>query len=124
MTVRVIDASAVAAVLFGEGEADLVLERLEGCALIAPGLLSHELSNVCLKKCRRSAQDRELLVAGLAQLNDLDIELMTVDPVATLKLALETGLSAYDASYLWLARHLGVELITLDRRLAVAFAAG
>jgi predicted nucleic acid-binding protein len=33
---------------------------------------------------------------------------------------LATGLSAYDASYLWLARDLDVELVTLDRQLAKA----
>jgi predicted nucleic acid-binding protein len=32
----------------------------------------------------------------------------------------ETGLTAYDASYLWLSRTLGAELITLGRRLQVA----
>ncbi len=38
-------------------------------------------------------------------------------------LALESGLSAYDASYLWLALHLDAELITLDGRLATEWKA-
>jgi predicted nucleic acid-binding protein len=38
-------------------------------------------------------------------------------------LAVMTGLSAYDASYLWLARRLGAELVTLDKQLAKAEAA-
>jgi len=40
-----------------------------------------------------------------------------------LELAGDTGLTAYDASYLWLARELHAELVTLDRRLAAAAAA-
>jgi predicted nucleic acid-binding protein len=35
-------------------------------------------------------------------------------------LALQTGLSGSDAAYLWLARSLDVELVTLDRKLARA----
>ena len=35
-------------------------------------------------------------------------------------LALATGLTAYDASYLWLTRKLGAELVTLDQQLARA----
>jgi predicted nucleic acid-binding protein len=37
-----------------------------------------------------------------------------------LDLALETGLSAYDASYLLVAQILGAELVTLDAELATA----
>jgi predicted nucleic acid-binding protein len=36
------------------------------------------------------------------------------------RLAVDTGLSAYDASYLWLALALKAELVTLDARLANA----
>lgn len=42
---------------------------------------------------------------------------------ASLSLALEHGLSAYDASYLALARALDAPLVTADRRLAQAAAA-
>ena len=43
-----------------------------------------------------------------------------MDRVAVLDLAERTGLTAYDASYLWLARELKAELVTLDRKLAAA----
>jgi predicted nucleic acid-binding protein len=45
---------------------------------------------------------------------------MAVDHDQTAGLALETGLTAYDASYLWLARRLGAELVTLDKALDAA----
>ncbi len=44
-----------------------------------------------------------------------------VDADAALRLAAATGLSVYDASYLWLARERDADLITLDRRLAAAY---
>ena len=43
---------------------------------------------------------------------------VSIDAVSAL--ALQTGLSGYDAAYLWLARSLDVELVTLDRKLARA----
>jgi predicted nucleic acid-binding protein len=50
----------------------------------------------------------------------LSIDTHEVDPVATLTLAEQFNLTAYDASYLWLARQLNIELVTLDQRLARA----
>jgi predicted nucleic acid-binding protein len=48
----------------------------------------------------------------------LQIENADVDHAEVLTLAAGTGLTAYDASYLWLARTLDAELVTLDRQLA------
>jgi predicted nucleic acid-binding protein len=39
---------------------------------------------------------------------------------SALELAASTGLTAYDASYLWLSRQLEAELVTLDQQLAMA----
>ena len=51
------------------------------------------------------------------------LEEVGVDHDETLEAATATGLTAYDASYLWLARQLGAELVTLDSQLAKAEAA-
>ena len=47
----------------------------------------------------------------------LAIEIVEVDHSAVVNMADETGLTTYDASYLWLARRLKGELITLDGKL-------
>lgn len=84
-------------------------------------LLGFELANVCLTKMRRDPRQRESLRAAFRLAQDLSIESVAVDHAAVLDLAEATGLTAYDASYLWLARALGAaSLVTLDRKLAAA----
>jgi predicted nucleic acid-binding protein len=118
MAVKVVDASAVAALLFGEPEADEIAERLQDSRLVAPGLLAFELANVCLVKMRRHPDQRPGLSAALRLRVRLGVEEIAVDHERIVELAAATGLTAYDASYLWLARELGAELVTLDLRLA------
>jgi predicted nucleic acid-binding protein len=48
----------------------------------------------------------------------MKVNTVAVDHAAVPDLAEATGLTAYDASYLWLARELKAELVTLDRKLA------
>lgn len=120
--VKVVDASALAAILFAEPEAEAVAERLTGVRLVAPSLLDYELANVCLMKIRRLPSQREALRDALRLGHRLKVETLAVDHAAMLDLAEATGLTAYDASYLWLARSLGGELVTLDRQLAAASA--
>jgi predicted nucleic acid-binding protein len=45
----------------------------------------------------------------------LPIEVIEVDQEQTVRIAIQTGLTTYDASYVWLAREVGGELITLDK---------
>jgi predicted nucleic acid-binding protein len=122
MAVKVVDASAAAALLFAEPEADAIVERLDGARLVAPALLAFELANVCLSKMRRYPDQRSALLAAFALRLRLAVVEIAVDHAEVVDLAAGTGLTAYDASYLWLARKLGAELVTLDRRLAQAAA--
>lgn len=121
---KVVDASALAALLFGEPEAEAIAGWLDGVRLVAPSLLAFELANVCMIKCRRHPDRREALQAGLELLGRLGVDEIAVDHGAVVELALETGLTAYDASYLWVARELGADLVTLDKALRRAAAAG
>jgi predicted nucleic acid-binding protein len=114
----VIDASALAAMVFGEPEAMAIARSVDDSRLLAPALLDYELANVCWKKCRRAPEQQSLLLAAYALRHAVAVELAAVDYDETLLLAVQTGLSVYDASYLWLSRKLRAELVTLDVRLA------
>jgi predicted nucleic acid-binding protein len=123
MAVKVVDASALAALLFGEPDGEAIAARLGDAHLTAPVLLGFELANVCLIKARRHPMQAQALTAAFALRHPLGIEEIAVDHDQVFALAAQTGLTAYDASYLWLARQLDAELVTLDRQLERAAAA-
>ena len=123
MAVKVVDASALAALLFDEPEAKAVADRLADGHLVAPALLSFEIASVCLKKPRNHPQQREALLAARALCARMPIEIVEVDQADAVQLAEAFGLSSYDAAYLWVAQTLAAELVTLDRRLQTAGAA-
>lgn len=122
MPVIVVDASAVCALLFREPKGALVAPRLSGVTLAAPNLLPFEVANVCVTKIRRSSADRNSLMALFALLPAMNITLAEVDHAEVLTLAVSSGLTAYDASYLWLAQAMAAELVTLDVALGAAWA--
>ena len=122
MTVKVVDASALAALLFGEPEAAAIAARLEGSDLFEPTLLDYEIASVCLKKLRRDPLRRDAMLAAFALYARMAIEIVEIDHADALRLAEAVGLTIYDAAYLWLARKLVAELVTLDKRLQSAAA--
>jgi predicted nucleic acid-binding protein len=118
----VVDASAMAAVLFDEEASGAVQQRIAMRTLVAPALLAVEIANVCVMRQRRYGE-KVSAASTYAIFDGWNIGLLAVPHSEVVGLALATGLTAYDASYLWLARHLGCELVTLDRRLALAASA-
>ncbi len=118
-TIKVIDSSALAAIVFDEPAGEEVSRQIDNCELVAPSLLRYEMANVCLSKLRRRPDQRDALLAAM-RMPGLAPETFDVDHDEVLRLAVRTGLTTYDASYLWLANDLGVPLITLDRQLAAA----
>lgn len=122
MADKVIDASALAAVVFAEPEAKAIEARIRGHDLFAPTLLPFEMGSVCLKKLRAHPRQRDAIHARFALLASIPIELSPIEPAAAVEVAELFALSAYDASYLLLARQIQAELITLDTELLDAAA--
>lgn len=121
MPVSVADASAVGAMLFGEPAAERIAAALEGHGLVAPTLLTYEVASIGLKKiAARPAQEAQVLEA-LALFPALQIRQYAVPISDVVSTAKRYKLTAYDASYLWLAAELGVGLVTLDEVLARAW---
>lgn len=114
----VVDASAVAAIAFDEPEGPGLAAYLSGQTLIAPTILDYELANTAIKKVRRKQGSLAEVTALLTLALRMPIQRLSVSGDEVFILAEETGLSAYDASYLWLARKRDIELVTLDHRLA------
>ncbi len=120
MRATVIDASAVAAVLFDEPEAAPVSASVSG-RLVAPGLLRYEVASVCTTKLVRNPARATEVHARYRLLDELAIDYAEPDWHLLPALARRWALSAYDAAYLQLALLLNAPLVTLDARLAVAY---
>lgn len=118
--VKVVDASALAAAVFGEAAGLAVSRRLADGPLVAPTLLRYELGNVCLTKIRRYPEQRRELLQALARFPSLGVQEVDVPTWESIELGERESLTAYDAAYLWLTRSLGAELVTLDERLHAA----
>jgi predicted nucleic acid-binding protein len=120
MSVTVVDASALAAVLFDEPESEPIVASIGG-SLAAPSLLPYEIANVCSAKLSMRSADAKAILSRYGLLLDLDIELTEPDWQRLPMLARAWSLSAYDAAYLQLALVYNAPLVTLDARLAAAY---
>ena len=122
MTPVVVDASALAAIVFQEPGFEQIVPKLEGKTVYAPHLLTFEMANLAWKKARRHPSKSAAIFGALAIALDDRCELgwQHVHATDVALLAQATGMTAYDASYLWLAGMLGADLVTLDKKLAAA----
>jgi len=79
---------------------------------------------VAWKKARRRPDDTVRILGALsvALERDWGLTWREVEAADVVMLAVATGLTSYDASYLWLAGTLGADLVTLDARIAEASA--
>ncbi|MCI0813004.1 MAG: type II toxin-antitoxin system VapC family toxin [Chloroflexi bacterium] len=118
---RVIDASVAGAIVFREPRRPEALSLVRRVRIFAPNLLPYELVSIARTKTVRepdTAADVALFLS--TALDEIDVILVPVDFSETLRLALETGLSTYDASYLFVSLMLDALLVTFDNRLKQA----
>ncbi len=120
MPVRVVDASALGALVFGEPRAGEIAEALGDSPMAAPALIWFELASICRRKIKAHPGQREQILGAFLMAGRMALDIVEVDHRDVVALAEETGITTYDASYLWLARRLKGELITLDRKMGKA----
>ncbi|HEY8921195.1 MAG TPA: type II toxin-antitoxin system VapC family toxin [Candidatus Limnocylindria bacterium] len=121
----VVDASVGVAICIEEPAVDPALSILRerdahGGKLLVPAFFWLEVVNVLVRRYR---QPPGLVVASIVDLQNLNLETVELDRpqlLLTIDAMGRGALSAYDAAYLALAESADAELLTFDRRLAVA----
>ena len=122
MAASVADASVLAALLFDEPRRAEAERLLTGADLFEPTLLPYELASVARKKIRLDPAQEEPVLRALELLAEVPFRWVVVDQRESVRLAVQTGLTTYDAAYLWAARSVGAQLVTFDARLQAAIA--
>ena len=117
MTVLVVDASALVAVLsdnstVGQAAAGL----LAGHDLSAPELLPFEVGNVLRRLERTGRLSSETAALAHSDLLDLPVQLWPYAALSPGPWRLRGSLTIYDAAYVALAAQLDAPLVTLDQR--------
>ena len=120
MSVKVVDASVVGAIVFLEPEVARAEALVSGAELVAPSLLLLEIANIAWKKSKREPGKAEKWAAGLELALELEVNYFDVDHDEVLETAVERNVTVYDACYLWLARTLKAPLVTFDKKLQAA----
>jgi predicted nucleic acid-binding protein len=75
------------------------------------------LASICLKKIKAHPSQRTLILKAFNLAERLTIDIVEVNHSGVITLAKETGITTYDASYVWLAKQLKGELVTLDTKM-------
>lgn len=120
----VADANVIAGLILPvEGEtgiAEHVLETDRDWA--APALWRSEVCNILATAVRTGRLELELAVEAMETAEQvMDGSGFTVSSTETLRLAAESGCTAYDSEYALLAHELNVPLVTLDEKLLKEF---
>ena len=113
----VIDATVLADLFIGEESAHRAAEQLlaQDPVWISPTLWQYELGNVLRTYVKAGRLEASAAEAHLSNAARLVVESVAMDdPGSVLALALERGLTMYDAAYVWLAKHRSLTLRTRD----------
>jgi predicted nucleic acid-binding protein len=122
----VIDASALAALLMPESggeEVEKAVKEAEGVSTL--DLAAYEVGNAVWRRVRRgelSMEEGNVVVSTLLSLLET-FEVFSYREVAAdaFKLAVDAGITVYDAAYVVLAKRLDARLLTLDGELLRKF---
>ena len=117
----VLDASAVLSWLLDEGDRRAKVLAVLASPLLAPAIWRDEVANGLVLQERRGSLGPPRRTGMLAEVEALPIQISASPGMTRIaQLAVESGLTAYDAEYLHLAMERGASLLTFDQQLAEA----
>ena len=117
----VLDASAVLSWLLDEGDRRAKVLAVLASPLLAPAIWLDEVANGLVLQERRGSLGPPRRTGMLAEVEALPIQISASPGMTRIaQLAVESGLTAYDAEYLHLAMERGASLLTFDQQLAEA----
>ena len=120
MVASVADASVLAALVFDEPRRREAEALLQDTDLYEPTLLPYELASVARKKIGLDPDQEPAILRALELVAMVPFRWVVVDQRESVRLAMQTRLTTYDAAYLWAARSVGAQLVTFDARLQAA----
>ena len=103
--------------MFGESRAEEAATLLGEDTLYEPSLLAYELTSIARTKIFQNPDLRTSIVQALGRALVVEMNWIDIDYLETLRIALESGLTSYDASYVYVAQSLGASLITFDEQM-------
>jgi predicted nucleic acid-binding protein len=113
----VTDTSVMIAVILNEPEKEAIVDATAGHDLVCPGSIRWEIVNAFSAMFRQKRISLRIARRALAIFDVIPIRYLEVDLAASLKLAHDHNIYAYDAYFLDCASRYGKPFLTLDKRL-------
>ena len=111
----VLDASAIMAVIANEPEREFVIKNTRNSIIVAPSIISFEISNGLTRMMRKNIIDsKEKIINLIKNFKKMPIKIEEIDIEKALEIAWDYRIYAYDACYLETAKRLNLTLLTFD----------
>lgn len=113
----VVDTSVIIAVLTNEKSKSNLVKLTKGEDLIAPSSLTWEIGNAFSAMLKRDRITFEMVKIALESYSKIPLRFFEVDLSASLRIANQYRIYAYDAYFLECARKFNLPLVTIDNGL-------
>ena len=114
----VLDASAIMAVIANEPEREFVIKNTQNSIIVAPSIISFEISNGLTRMMRKNIIDsKEKMINLIRNFKKMPIKIEEIDIEKALEIAWDYRIYSYDACYLELTKRLNLILLTFDENM-------
>lgn len=111
------DTNIFLAVALNEPQKPRIIELTEDSNVLAPDLLPYEIGNALSAMVKRRQVSASEALEAEKRARKIPVRLVAVDVQASLQMALEQNIYAYDAYFLHCSKSFSGLLLTLDRRM-------